>query len=186
MGKIWVKIHLDVRPGEEKMEINACTGQHVQEMMDVLYSDLMEHGDTMIIRVTDDDRAYVFYQKKGSGETIPYVKASHVFSLRCEKGRTALICALANATDRLDPNIRGLIYGDVEATRYLLDKTATEVAETRPRDRYVKQVHKLQQKSDAEVLASIRSVTFFVKKIKLDEKEDNDKGIDEDAREEIV
>ena len=72
MGKLWIKIHLDVRPGEEEMEINAATGQRVQEIMDILYSDVMKRGDTMIIRVTDDDRAYVFYQKADSKDTIPY------------------------------------------------------------------------------------------------------------------
>ena len=172
MGKVWVKLHLDVRPDEEEVKAMTVTGQGIQGMMDILYSDIMRRGDTMIIRVTDDDRSYVFYQRAEDGEVEPYALASHVFSLKREAGRKALICAIGNCTDRLDPNIRDLIYGDPEATRYLLDKTATEVAETNPKDTYVRSVAKLQQKSDAEVIAAIKSVTFFVKKIKLTDEED--------------
>ncbi|MBQ6127329.1 hypothetical protein IJI69_01390 [Candidatus Saccharibacteria bacterium] len=168
MGKLWIKIHLDVRPGEEEMDINACTGQRVMELMDILYSDVMKRGDTMIIRVTDDDRAYVFYQKADSKDTIPYVKVNHVFSLTRPSGRQQLLDALCNATDRIDPNIKGLIEGDIEDTRYMLEKTAYEVKEIDPKDPYVRAVNKLLKTgSDADIMAAIKSVTFFVKKIKL-------------------
>ena len=167
MGKLWIKIHLDVREGEEEMEINACTGHRVQEIMDILYSDRMQRGDTMIIRVTNDDRAYVFYEKADNKEVIPYVKVSHVFSLNRPSGRRLLLDALGNATDRIDPNIKGLIEQDPEATRYMLEKTAFEVKEIDPKDPYVKAVNKLLKSSDEDVVAAIKSVTFFVKKIKL-------------------
>lgn len=167
MGKLWIKIHLDVREGEEEMEISACTGSRVQEMMDILYSDIMKRGDTMIIRVTDDDRTYVFYEEKDTKKVIPYVKVSHVFSLSRPGGRQALLCALCNATDRIDPNIKGLIEQNPEATRYMLEKTAFEVKENDPKDPYVRAVNKLLKMSDEDVIKSIRSVTFFVKKIKL-------------------
>ena len=49
----------------------------------------------------------------------------------------------------------------------MLEKTAFEVKETNPKDEYVREVVKLLQKSDQEVLSAIKSVTFFVKKIKL-------------------
>lgn len=167
MGKLWIKIHLEQREGEEEMEISACTGSRVQEMMDILYSDIMKRGDTMIIRVTDDDRTYVFYEEKDTKKVIPYVKVSHVFSLSRPSGRQALLCALCNATDRIDPNIKGLIEQDPEATRYMLEKTAFEVKESNPKDPYVKAVNKLLKSSDEDVVAAIKSVTFFVKKIKL-------------------
>ena len=181
MGKVWVKIHLDVRPGEEEMEINAATGRRIQDMMDILYSDIMKRGDTMIIRVTDDDRAYVFYERASDGKIMPYVKVNHVFSINRDSGRLPLLCALGNATDRLDPNIRGLIYSNPEAIRYLLDETAGKVAEKDPEDIYVKQVAELQEKTDAEVISAIKSVTFFVKKIKLNEHgEEIDSELDTD------
>lgn len=167
MGKLWVKIHLDVRPGEEEMEINAATGRRIQDMMDILYSDIMKRGDTMIIRVTDDDRAYVFYERASDGKIMPYVKVNHIFSFSRDSGRLSLLCALGNATDRLDPNIRGLIYSNPEAIRYLLNDTANKVADDNPDDAYVKRVAELKQKTDAEVISSIKSITFFVKKIKL-------------------
>lgn len=173
MGKLWCKIHLDVRPGEEEMEINACTGQRVQEMMDVLYSDRMHTGDTMIIRVTCDDKGYVFYQKVGGGEPIPYAKVNHVFSLSRPGGRRALLCALCNATDRIDPNVKGLIEQNPEATRYMLEKTAYEVKEINPKDPYVRRVDKLLNTgSDEDIISAIKSVTFFVKKIKLVEEDE--------------
>lgn len=172
MGKLWIKIHLDVREGEEEMEINACTGQRVQEMMDILYSDRMQRGDTMIIRVTDDDRAYVFYEKAEDKKVVPYVKVSHVFSFSRRSGRQLLLDALCNATDRIDPNIKGLIEQDPEATRYMLEKTAFEVKETNPKDPYVKAVNKLLKSSDEDIIAAIKSVTFFVKKIKLVESDE--------------
>lgn len=173
MGKLWVKIHLEARPGEEEMEINACTGQRVQEMMDVLYSDRMERGDTMIIRVTDNDKGYVFYQKASGDEPIPYIKVNHVFSLSRPGGRQALLCALCNATDRIDPNIKGLIEQNVESTKYMLEKTAYEVKETNPKDPYVKKVNRLLKTgSDEDIISAIKSVTFFVKKIKLVEKDE--------------
>lgn len=168
MGKLWCKIHLDVRSGEEEMDINACTGQRIQEVMDILYSDIMERGDTMIIRVTCDDRAYVFYQKSEGKDVIPYVKVNHVFSLTRPSGRRQLLDALCNATDRVDPNIKGLIEGDIEDTRYMLEKTAYEVKEIDPKDPYVRAVNKLLKTgSDADIKSAIKSVTFFVKKIKL-------------------
>ncbi len=178
MGKLWIKIHLDVRPGEEEMEVNAVTGHRIQEMMDVLYSDVMHTGDTMIIRVTDDDRAYVFYQKAGSKETVPYVKVNHVFSFNRPSGRQMLLCALCNATDRIDANVRGLIEQDVESTKYMLEKTAYEVREKDPRDSYVRKVNRLLNTgSDADIISAIKSVTFFVKKIKLvEEGEDTEDG----------
>lgn len=171
MGKLWVKIHLNVREGEEDVKKSTITGQSIQEQMDILYSDIMHTGDTMIIRVTDDDKSYVFCQRKAGDEPKFYVSSAHAFSLKREAGRKALICAIGNCTDRLDPNIRGLIYGDAEATRYMLEKTAFEVKETNPKDEYVREVAKLLQKSDSEVLSAIKSVTFFVKKIKLTDDE---------------
>ncbi|MBQ9403201.1 hypothetical protein IJU22_01365 [Candidatus Saccharibacteria bacterium] len=139
--------------------------------MDILYSDIMHTADTMIIRVTDDDKSYVFFQRANAEEPKFYASSSHAFSLHREAGRKALICAIGNCTDRLDPNIRGLIYGDAEATRYMLEKTAYEVKEINPKDEYVRKVAKLLQKSDSEVLSAIKSVTFFVKKIKLTDDE---------------
>ncbi len=175
MGKLSVKIHLETRPGEEEMEINACTGSRVQEMMDILYSDIMKRGDTMIIRVTDDDRAYVFYEENSTKKVIPYVKVSHAFSLSRAGGRQALLCALCNATDRIDPNIRGLIEQNPEATRYILEKTAFEVKELNPRDPYVMKVNKLLRfGTDEDVISAIKSITFFVKKIKLVDVEELD------------
>lgn len=168
MGLLRVKIHLDVRPNEEEMDVMACTGQRIQEIMDMLYSDVMHRGDTMIIRVTDDDRAYIFYEKANGGDVVPYAKVNHVFSLNRPSGRQALLCAIGNATDRIDPNIRGLIEQNLEATRYMLEKTAYEVKEVNPKDPYVRRVNKLLTTgSDRDVIKAIKSVTFFVKKVKL-------------------
>ena len=168
MGKLWIKIHLDVRPDEEEVKATVATGQRIQEMMDVLYSDIMKRGDTMIIRVTCDDKSYIFYQRAEGGEPIPYALVSHVFSLKRPAGRQALLCAIGNATDRLDRNIRGLIEQNPDCTRYMLEKTAWRVREIDPKDPYVKKVNKLLNTgSDEDVLNAIKSVTFFVKKIKL-------------------
>lgn len=168
MGKLWIKIHLDIRPGEEEVKATAITGSSIMEQMDILYSDIMHAGDTMIIRVTDDDKSYIFYQRANGGDPVPYAMVSHVFSLSREAGRKALICALCNATDRLDTNIKGLIEQDPEATKYMLEKTAYEVKEVNPKDPYVRRVNQLLTKgSDTDVISAIKSVTFFVKKIKL-------------------
>lgn len=172
MGKLWVKIHLDVRPDEEEVKTVTATGRQIQEMMDVLYSDIMNRGDTMIIRVTDDDKCYILYQRAGEKEPIPHAFIHRVFSLKRDAGRMALLYALGNATDRIDPNIKGLIYGEPEAIRYMLEKTAYEVLEHKRRDPYVREVHRLlESATDNEIIESIKSVTFFVKKIKLDDDE---------------
>lgn len=183
MGKLSCKIHLDVRPGEEEMDVTACTGQRIQEMMDVLYSDVMHKGDTMIIRVTCDDRAYVLYQKADSNEVVPYARVNHVFSMRRPSGRQALLCALCNATDRIDPNIRGLIEQNPESTRYMLEKTAFEVREeVGPKDPYVRKVNELLNTgSDRDVIKAIKSVTFFVKKIKLVEEGEDTTEVEDAA-----
>ena len=175
MGKLWIKIHLDVRPGEEEVSTNVITGHVIQEQMDILYSDVMQTGDTMIIRVTHDDKSYIFYQKAETGEVIPYARTQHAFSLTRASGRQALLCAIGNACDRIDTNIKGLIEGDPEATKYMLEKTAYEVRENNPKDPYVKRVNKLLRTgSDNDIVSAIKSVTFFVKKIKLVEEDEDE------------
>ena len=169
MGKLWCKIHLSARPDEEEVKTVTANGRHIQEMMDRLYSDVMHRGDTMIIRVTEDEKCYILYQQVGKKEPIPYAFVSRVFSLKRDAGRMALLYALGNATDRIDPNIIGLIYGEPEATRYMLEKTAYEVLEHKQRDPYVREVHRLLESDDRAVINAIKSITFFVKKIKLDD-----------------